>query len=72
MLQSSTSLITFYIHTFKGIIYFSLANLDPAMRSQLGAIHLVCVFKNSHVQQYGLDPILVPFLKDIDRLSQVI
>jgi len=56
---------------FEGLIYYSLANLDPALRSQLKAINLVCAFKYSLVEVYGIDTFIKPFLDDVQKLSQV-
>jgi len=54
-----------------GLIYFSVANLDPAMRSQLGAIHLAIVFNTLLLDKYSIDAILNPFIHDLDQLHKV-
>ena len=59
------------MNVFVGLIYYSLANLDPALRSQLAAIHLACAFKYSLVEVYGIDTFIKPFLDDVQKLSQV-
>lgn len=48
-----------------------LANLDPALRSRLEAIHLVALFKSSLLNEYSLDDILKPFVDDLKKLNTV-
>ena len=52
-------------------MYYSLANIDPAMRSSLDAICLLAVFHTHVLDEYSMDEILKPFLEDLKTLSQV-
>lgn len=54
-----------------GAIYFSLANIDPAMRSKLDAINLVALFSSSLLNEYSLNDIMKPFIADLKKLSAV-
>ena len=47
-------------------MYFTLANLDPAVRSRLEAINLVALFKSELLVNYSLDEILTPFIKETE------
>ena len=53
-----------------GLIYFSIGNLDPVLRSQLGAIHLVSVFNSKLIESYGFDVFIGPFIRDLRELSK--
>ena len=52
-------------------MYFTIANIDPAQRSKLDAVHLVTLFECDLFSQYTIDDILVPFFDDLKKLSQV-
>lgn len=56
--------------TYVGLIYFSIGNLDPVLRSQLGAIHLVSVFNSKLIESYGFDAFIAPFIRDLRELSK--
>jgi len=58
-------------YTTIGVIYFSIANLDPVFRSQLGAINLVSVFNNKQIETYGFDVFINPFICDLEELCKV-
>ena len=60
-----------YITIYIGLIYFSIGNLDPVLRSQLGAIHLVSVLNSKLIERYGFDMFIAPFIKDLRELSKV-
>ena len=62
-----------YIFVFKyvGAIYFSLGNLDPALRSRLEAIHLVCIFPYTLLDVYRMDDVLTPLMTDTKKLQMV-
>ena len=64
--------ISFFILViFIGAIYFSIANIDPALRSKLEAINLVALFFSSLLNEYSLDDIMKPFVADLKKLSAV-
>ena len=52
-------------------MYFTLANIDPALRSQLEAIYLVALFKSVLLVDYSLDDVLEPFYEELKRLGKV-
>ena len=54
------------MHT--GIFYFVLGNLPPKFRSRLSAIHLVAIVNRNVLSQYGMDPVLRPFVDDLKKL----
>jgi hypothetical protein len=54
-----------------GAIYFSLGNIDPALRSRLEAVHLVCLFPYTMLDVYSIDEILRPLVTDIHKLQKV-
>ena len=53
-----------------GAVYFTIANIDPAQRSKLDAVHLVALFECDLFSQYTIDDILTPFFDDLKKLSQ--
>ena len=54
-----------------GAIYFSLGNIDPALRSRLDSIYLVALFQTDLLERYSFDAILKPFMSDLKKLSAV-
>ena len=54
-----------------GLVYYTLGNLDPRLRSTLKSIHLLCVAKYSVIKKYGFEKILSPVIEDIQRLESV-
>lgn len=58
------------MHLFiAGIFYFTLGNVPPEFRSKLSSIYLVSIAKNKHLQEYGIDEILKPFIRDVTLLA---
>ncbi len=45
-----------------------LGNLPPKFRSRLSAIHLVAIVKRDFLSEYGMDPVLRPFVDDLKKL----
>jgi hypothetical protein len=58
-------------YNYVGAIYFTLANIDPALHSKLEAINLVALFKSSLLAEYSLNDVLKPFVDDLKKLSAV-
>lgn len=58
-----------YIHA--GLFYYTLTNIAPALRSTLRAIMLLAVVKTSHIDEYGIDVILKPFVEEMRQLESV-
>ena len=54
-----------------GALYFTLANIDPALRSKVEAINLLCLFPYNLMESYSFDDILKPFIEEVEQLSQV-
>ena len=54
-----------------GAVYFTLANIDPALRSKLDVINLVALFKSDLLSEYSLKDILKPFIDDLKKLCDV-
>ena len=57
-----------YNSTVTGIFYVTLGNLPPKYRSRLSAIYLIAIVKQKFLSLYGMDAILDPFVKDINKL----
>jgi hypothetical protein len=53
-----------------GALYFTLANIDPALRSKVEAINLLCLFPYNLMESYSFDDILKPFIEEVEQLSQ--
>ena len=54
-----------------GVFYYSLGNINPALRSTLQSIQLIAIVKSSYINLYGIDKILEAFMEDISHLEQV-
>ena len=52
-----------------GVVLFFLGNVQPKLRSKLRAINLVLVCKVSHIEKYGINLILQPFIRDLNKLQ---
>ena len=52
-----------------GIVFFTLGNVRPEYRSSLKAINLVAVATTPVIENYGLNKILDPFVKDLNTLA---
>lgn len=65
----------YYYHTLSyiiiGMVYFQLANLNPAFRSKLESINLVAIFRCNLLEHYSIDAILKPFVQDLKKLENV-
>ena len=54
-----------------GLFYYTLGNLPPKYRSRLQAIQLLQVVEVQHIQNYGMDAVIAPFIDDMKILEQV-
>lgn len=54
-----------------GAFYYTLGNIQPRYRSALRMIQLVSLGKSKHIEEYGVDAILSPFMDSIQKLEQV-
>ena len=52
-----------------GIVFYTLANISPDLRSQLKMINLAIVASVPIIEKHGLDKILQPILVDLNILS---
>jgi len=54
-----------------GLFYYTLCNIEPALRAKLRAIMLVAIVETAHINQYGIDEILKPFIESMQQLESV-
>ena len=53
------------------MFYYTLANLRPELRSTHRAIQLAACVSYSVLGRYGFEPVLAPFIKDVNILAKV-
>ena len=53
------------------MFYYTIGNLSPELRSSQRAIQLVACVKALHIEEYGFEPILKPFIDDVNSLAKV-
>ena len=53
------------------MFYYMLGNVNPRLRSGLQTIQLVAVAHTQHIDKYGMDEILKPFIKQVQQLEGV-
>ena len=58
-------------HVLAGAFYYILGNVDPRFRSKIHSIQLLILAKYSSVAEFGIDQILEPAVKDIEKLESV-
>ena len=54
-----------------GCFYFTLGNIHPKYRSALNSRQLLALVKVELLNAYGMDRILEPMVKDIQKLEEV-
>ena len=54
-----------------GLLYYTLGNLEPKLRSSLKNIHLLSVAKYEIIKKYGIDEFLKPTVESILQLEEV-
>lgn len=59
------------MHYLPGLFYYTLCNIDPALRAKLRTIMLVAIVETSHINQYGISEILEPFVQSMQQLESV-
>jgi hypothetical protein len=62
----------FHVLCIIGMFYYTLGNLRPELRSTHRAVQLIACVTSSHVKEYGLEPILRPFVDDVNELAKVL
>jgi hypothetical protein len=55
-----------------GAVYYTLGNIDPALRSRVEAIHLLCLFPCELLERYTFDDIMRPFIEEVKQLNEVL
>jgi hypothetical protein len=53
-----------------GAVYYTLGNIDPALRSRVEAIHLLCLFPCELLERYTFDDIMRPFIEEVKQLNE--
>lgn len=51
------------------MFYYVLGNIHPKYRLTLAAIQLLTAVKHIHLNQYGIDKILEPFIEEVKELE---
>ena len=59
------------LYIITGMFYYSIGNLPPELRSTQRAIQLIACVSSPHIGEYGLQPILQPFIDDVNTLAKV-
>ena len=57
---------------FTAVFYYVLGNITPVLRSSLKCIQLILCITTPLLQKYGYDEVLRPFIRDVNRLSEVL
>ena len=60
------------ISLYTGMFYYTLGNLRPELRSTQRAVQLIACVTSPNIKKYGLDPILQPFVDDVNKLAKVV
>ena len=68
---SNVYIFLLHICIYIGAVYFTLANIDPALRSKLEAINLLMLFPYTLLKTYTFDQILEPVVEELKVLSSV-
>ena len=70
-MHTCTHTVTYILYACAGAIYFSLGNIDPALRSKLDAINLISLFPYELLDEYCFDDILKSLVSDLEKVQQV-
>ena len=49
-----------------------IGNLRPELRATQRAIQLIACVKSDYIKEYGFEPVLKPFIDDVNILAEVI
>ena len=52
-----------------GVFLMKIQNVPEQINSVLGSIHVLCLCYSADVKKYGFQPILQPFLRDLEKLE---
>ena len=53
------------------MLYYTLGNLRPVLRSTHRSIQLIAFITSPILEKYGFEPVLKPFIEDVNDLSSV-
>lgn len=54
-----------------GMFYYILGNLRPELRSTHRATQLITCVESPHLNKYGFEAVLGPFIEDVNKLCEV-
>ena len=54
-----------------GVVYYTLGNIDPKLRSSLKCIQLLSIAKYEYIRTHGVEELLKPIINDVLKLEQV-
>ena len=54
------------------MFYYVLGNIEPRLRSALRYIQLIACVSVPYLEEYGFKKILEPFVRDVNKLSEVL
>ena len=54
-----------------GLFYFTLKNIEPALRSRLQGIWLLAIVRTKYISDYGINTILEPIIRELKMLESV-
>lgn len=54
-----------------GLFYYCIANIEPKLRSALRCTQLIACITVPNLEKYGLEMVLKPFIRDVNKLSKV-
>ena len=69
--QDKINFLLLFCLMHEGLFYYTLTNITPALRSTLRVIMLLAVVKTSHIDEYGIDVILEPFVEEMSKLESL-
>ena len=55
-----------------GLFYYFLGNITPKLRSVLKSTFLLACVTSKNAEKYGLQPILKPFIEEVNMLTKVL
>ena len=60
-----------YLYQYVALFYYTLGNIRPKLRATLKTIQLIATVTYPNLKEYGFEPILKPFIDDVNELSEV-
>ena len=62
----------FKISAYLGVFYYMIGNIIPELRVTQRAIQLIACVKSDYIKENGFEPVLKPFIDDVNILAEVI